>query len=289
MKRKFIKILPIAVAVLFATSCSKDDVDNTVKTPQEIVQENVDNTINDNVETPQEIVQENVDNTINDNVETPQEIVQENVDNTINDNVETPQEIVQENDDNTVKTITITGKVSQESLSKVSLASNNKTLQFDGGEIFVFNDEVKKVSGTITITDPSDGSYEAKLYFKGEGDNLVGPTFTASLNTDPNPISTGYSFLNDAVQNAYYTITFKVKRVNNTVESTGYTYQMYTDGKTDIVVNIQSAFIEANASKNIMVSGGTKSVENGKYYVVSSTATMGNGTPITAGRIYKVN
>ena len=151
MKRKFIKILPIAVAVLFATSCSKDDVDNTVKTPQEIVQENVDNTINDNVETPQEIVQENVDNTIN-------------------DNVETPQENVQENDDNTVKTITITGKVGQESLSKVSLAEETKNLKFEGNEMFKFgikdSYQAGDVWGQIYITD-QEGSYTAKLYFKG--------------------------------------------------------------------------------------------------------------------------
>ena len=147
MKRKFIKILPIAVAVLFATSCSKDDVDNTVKTPQEIIQENVDNTINDNVETPQEIVQENVDNTIN-------------------DNGENPQEIVQENDDNTVKTITITGKVSQESLSKVSLVGDTKDLQFDGdgSEVFEFNDEEKKVWGQIKITDVFSSNPKVAFY-----------------------------------------------------------------------------------------------------------------------------
>ena len=255
MKRKFIKILPIAVAVLFATSCSKDDVDNTVKTPQEIVQENVDNTINDNVETPQEIVQENVDNTVN-------------------DNVETPQEIVQENDDNTVKTITITGKVSQESLSN---------------EKFEFDDNTNHVWGHIDITDAS-GNYTAKLYFKGEGSNLVGPEFTASLNTDPNPISGPYNDLKTAVQNAYYTITFQVKKVNNDNPATGYTYQMCTsDENENLVVNIASAFIHAEAEKDIHVNGNEQHVDKDKYYVLSSSATMGmSKTDIVAGKIYKV-
>ena len=270
MKRKFIKILPIAVAVLFATSCSKDDVDNTVKTPQEIVQENVDNTVNNNVETPQEIVQENVDNTVN-------------------DNVETPQEIVQENDDNTVKTITITGKVSQESLSKVSLVEGTKNLKFDGGEIFEFNDGENEVWGEIKITDAS-GSYTAKLYFKGEGNNLVSPEFTASKGSDPNPISGPYDNLNAAVQNAYYTIKFKVKRVANDAPATGYTYQMCTsDENENLVVNIASAFIHAEAEKDIHVNGNEQHVDKDKYYVLSSSATMGmSKTDIVAGKIYKV-
>ncbi len=290
------------MAVLFATSCSKDDVDNTVKTPQEIVQENVDNTINDNVETPQEIVQENVDNTINDNVETPQEIVQENVDNTINDIGESPQEIAQENDDNTVKTITITGKVSQESLSKVSLANNNKTLQFDGGEIFEFGIKdsytAGDVWGEITIKD-EEGKYEAKLYFKGEGDNLVGEeaVFTAELNSDPDVMSDGFeddeggeSGLIKAVRAAYYTIDFKVKRVPNDPPSTGYTYKLRKndDENSDIVVNLKSAFIHATTSRDIKVNNDTQQVEEGKYYVLSSTAKMGSGTQVVAGKIYKV-
>jgi len=255
MKRKFIKILPIAVAVLFATSCSKDDVDNTVKTPQEIVQENVDNTINDNVETP--------------------------------------QEIVQENDDNTVKTITITGKVSQESLSKVSLVEGTKNLKFDGGETFEFKDEENKVSGKITIAD-QDGNYTAQLYFKGEGSNLVGPEFTASLNTDPNPISIGYNSLNAAVQNAYYTIKFKVKRVDNNPPTSGYTYKLYTETGTqnDIVVDIQSAFIDASTAANnkgTQLGGEDVTFEAGNYYVVPVGKTMGESTKVTAaGKIYKV-
>ena len=279
MKRKFIKILPIAVAVLFATSCSKEDVDNTVKTPQEIVQENVDNTINDNVETPQEIVQENVDNTIN-------------------DNGESPQEIVQENDDNTVKTITITGKVSQESLSKVSLVDevNDKTLQFDGGETFEFNDEEKKVWGHIKITDAS-GNYTATLYYKGKWDNLVGEdaVFTASKGSNPESLSDAYDNLNEAVQNAYYTITFRVKKVNNTVASTGYTYQMYTsEEKENLVVNIASAFIKAEVSRTITLSLGDDLDERpdvlaGYYYVLSTSVKMGRSSKdIVAGKIYKV-
>ena len=188
--------------------------------------------------------------------------------------------------DNGIKTITITGKLSKESLSKVYVSDNtDRTLKFNGNETFAFGTEGEgNVYGTIAIT-KDDGTYTATLNFPNK-DALTAETgFTATHGTDPSVISEGYANLATAVNNAYYTIDFIVKESGGT-----YSLKDKTNTESDIKVNVKSAFIEAQTSKTITVNDDASvSVEEGKFYVVSSTATMGKDKKtITSGKIYKV-
>ncbi len=189
--------------------------------------------------------------------------------------------------DNGIKTITITGKLSKESLSKVTVAESEgvKTLQFEGNETFAFGTVGEgNVYGTIAITE-KDGKYTATLNFPNK-DALTAETgFTATHGTDPSVISEGYANLATAVNNAYYTIDFIVEKSGET-----YSLKDKTNTESDIKVNVKSAFIEAQTSKTITVNDDASvSVEEGKFYVVSSTATMGKDKKtITSGKIYKV-
>ena len=155
MKRTFMKFLPIAAAVLLATSCSKDE-----------------------------------GNTVVDNIVTPDPV----------------QEVVEQP---TFKTITITGKLSQNTLSKVTTSgANNRTLVFDGKEEFSFSDG-DDVKGTINIA--AGGTYTAEVTFSDETKLTTSSGFTAYAGNVPDG-QTKYESLKEAVEAAYYIIDFQVNK-----------------------------------------------------------------------------
>ena len=148
---------------------------------------------------------------------------------------------------NGVTTITVTGKTSQASLSKVYVDDNTaRTLKFkgDGSEVFVFGTENEGSGwGTVTI-DKDDGHYTATLHFPtGKETDFLEGSYTAELNKDKAtlPAADGgltlYDDLPTAVQNAYYTIDFKVTKENGS-------FKLKT-GETDIMVYVKSAFIRS--------------------------------------------
>lgn len=191
---------------------------------------------------------------------------------------------------NVYKTITISGKVGKSTLSKVTVAEKQLTFEGNDTEKFSFGKEGEDVYGDITIKD-AYGRFDATLNYSSE-DALTKGSFTATLGTDPEKLSIGYDNLETAVQNAYYVIPFTVSKDGE--EEGKFKLNERTLSKDapsyDIKVYLQSAFIEAQTSKTITVNDDASvSVEEGKFYVVSSTATMGKDKkPITSGKIYKV-
>ena len=232
MKRTFMKFLPIAAAVLLATSCSKDEG------------------------------------------------------NTVVDNVVTPDPVQEVAEQPTVKTIKIIGKLSQNSLSKVTTSgTNNRTLVFKGGEEFSFSNG--KVKGMIEIT-AADGTYTADITFSDEESLLASAGFTASIGNVPDG-QKAYASLTEAVEFAYYTIDFKVKK-----EGTDSYSLTQKDSDAAIKVENNSAFIYVRgvvASGEISFEGGTPitSPAVGKYYIVPADVKMGTSDNKTvAGKIYNV-
>ena len=200
---------------------------------------------------------------------------------------------------NGVTTIKVTGKLSQASLSKVTVKSNtDRTLKFEGGEdgeVFVFGTEnIGSGWGTIKIDD-EEVHYTAILNFPtGKESDFFAGSYTAELNKENANLPaadgglTKYDNLATAVKNAYYTIDFKVE--TNT-GGDGTPYKLKSDGKGDIKVYVKSAFIHVLSDEKDITVGGTtfKSVEGG-YYVVPENVNMGSGQNKTAaGKIYKAN
>lgn len=188
---------------------------------------------------------------------------------------------VQEVVDNTTKTITITGKVSKESLSKVTVDGGAFAYQ-PGDDVFAFNDATHGVSGSITIT-ATDGSYTASITYTDES-ALTSNTFTATLGNNPTGLSTPYDNIETAVQNARYEIPFKVT-------GTPGSYSLKReDGTGDVLVYIKSAFIKSLATRTIQMNGSDVNVAIDKFYVVSIENVMGTGTtnPVP-GKVYTVN
>lgn len=227
MKKTFMKWLPIAAAVLLATSCSKDENSAVV---DEVV----------------------------------------------------PPEPAQESVDNTIKTITITGKIGKETLSKVTLEGSN--LAFQVNDEFVFGTEGDdNVYGSIIIT-ATDGSYTATVNFPNETALLDDKGFSATKGTEPIGLSAAYSDLESAVADAYYEVPFKVIKDGNS-----YALKRTKDGDGDILVYIQSAFINVLGTKSTKLDNNTINAIRGKYYIIPVGKTMGSGTKTTvAGKIYKI-
>lgn len=221
------KFLPIAAAVLLATSCGKDD--NSAAVDEEV----------------------------------------------------TP--IEEEVYDSNVKTITITGKVGKESLSKVTVSSGN--LAFQKNDEFTFGTTgANNVYGSIKIT-ATDGSYTATVSYPNETALLDESGFMATLGTEPTGLSSAYTSLETAVSRAYYEVPFKV-----TKESEGvYALETTVSGKTgDILVYIKSAFIKTAGAGTTKLNGESITVEAGRFYVIPVGVTMGSGTKVTeAGKVYK--
>ncbi len=192
---------------------------------------------------------------------------------------------------NGITTITVTGKVSKASLSKVTVANNSdRTLQFEGGEKFVFGKENEGSGwGTVEIAD-KDGKYTATLNFPtGKETEFLAGSYTATLNEENSTLPADelavYDDLASAVQNAYYTIDFTVQTNDG-----GNPYKLTSEGSSDIVVSIQSAFISASVSGWITVRGESFYVKKDKYYIVPNAMRMGSGSNSTAkGKIYAVN
>lgn len=189
--------------------------------------------------------------------------------NSVIDNVAAPQEeTIQDEVKSSVKTITITGKVSQASLSKVGVAELEgvKTLTFEVGDKFSFGTEGEDNEyGTIEITQ-TDGSYTATLH--GSESALTSTDgFTSTLNEHKQGVIEVES-LSDAAKAACYTINFTVSKEDGV-------YKMKSGDASDILVNIESAFINPQADGWITVSGRSYQVESGKYYVVSNKSKMG--------------
>ncbi|MBP5681656.1 MAG: hypothetical protein J6X05_00195 [Bacteroidales bacterium] len=202
------------------------------------------------------------------------------------DEVVTP-EPAQEVVENNIKTITISGKVSPTNLSKVTVEGGSLKLQ--KGDEFKFGTEnsVFGAWGSIVITNPDDGSYEATLYYpEGREDALLAAqfSFTAEHGTQPTTISSAYNSLEAAVHAAYYVINFYVKK-------NGDTYTLVAPwGYGDIQISIKSAFIRANYTRSIIFDGKDVNVQAGKYYIVPLGKRMGSGTSTTQeGKVYNVN
>ena len=232
MKRIFIKMLPVMAAVLFATSCGKDEGGNSVI---------------DNVVAPQE--------------------------DTIQDDVKS-----------SVKTITITGKVNQASLSKVCVEEGQTLkLELEGNEEFKFSnckDGDEAVFGSIAIKGTT-GEYEAAISFHEEEALTVTGGFTATLNEHSIGL-VGTDNLSDAVKAACYAIDFNVTKENDE-------YKMKSGDAEDIVINVESAFIQPQSDGWLTVSGRSYHVTGGKCYIVSNKSEMGVTKAIEAGKIYKVS
>ena len=202
--------------------------------------------------------------------------------NSVIDNVVAPQEEpIQEVVETSIrKTITITGKVRQASLSKVGV--DGKKLTFDGTEVFNFSNGKEgdeAISGTIKIKS-SEGDYEASFPLN---DALTSSSFTATLNEHKPGVVDAGEKLADAVKAACYAIDFTVLKNDDGV------YKMKSGDASDIVVNIESAFIHPTANGWITVSGRSYYVYANKYYVVSNKSKMGAKGEITAGKIYNVS
>lgn len=212
--------------------------------------------------------------------------------NAVIDNVVAQQEEpIQESVETSVrKTITITGKVSQTSLSKVGVSETEgkKTLTFVGDEVFRFSNGVegdKAVTGSIEIK-KSTGEYEASFSFDESNESaLTSTSFTATLNEHAIGLNVDdpKDNLADAVSAACYAINFTVSKNEAGV------YKMKSGDASDIVVNIESAFIHPQANGWITVSGKSYQVTGNKYYVVSNKSKMGAKNAIEAGKIYNVS
>lgn len=179
----------------------------------------------------------------------------------------------------TFKTLTVKGKVNK-SISKVTTNQDENALAFEGNEVFAFGSNTDDVYGTINFTN-TDGSYTATINYTDES-KLLTESFSASLGTNSATISAAYDDLATAVKNAYYTIVF-------TISQEGDVYKLKS-GETDLVVNLQSAFIQALCAKTTQLGGTDFTVETGKYYVVPVGQTMGETENKTvAGQIYRIS
>ncbi len=173
------------------------------------------------------------------------------------------------------KTLTVKGKVNK-SISKVTVEQN--TLVFEGNEVFTFGNSNDDVYGTITFTN-ADGSYEAIINYASE--EALSGNFIASLGSNPAIISDAYADLTEAVQHAYFTINFTISQVEGE-------YKLRS-GETDLVVNLQSAFIKALSAATTKLDNDKITVAADKYYVVPVGKTMGNsGQNTIAGKIYSL-
>ena len=176
----------------------------------------------------------------------------------------------------TFKTLTVKGKVNK-SISKVTV--NDNALAFDGNEVFTFGNSSDNVYGTINFTN-ADGSYTATVNYTDE--QYLNGSFIATLGSNPDVMSTAYDNLAAAVKNAYYTIDFTITQ--NEGE-----YKLKSDNSTDIVVNLQSAFIKALSDESATLGGEDITVAEGKYYVVPVGKAMGSsGQNTIAGKIYNL-
>lgn len=193
-------------------------------------------------------------------------------DEIVNNNEQT--EIVKK----TVKTLTIKGKVNK-SISKVTTNPAGTALAFEGNEVFSFGNEGDDyVYGSI-VFDDQNGHYTATVNYTDE--QYLSGNFTATLGSNPALISDAYSNLATAVKNAYYTIDFTVVQVEGE-------YKLRS-GETDLVVNLQSAFIKALSAATTKLDDDKITVAADKYYVVPVGKTMGNsGQNTIAGKIYSL-
>lgn len=177
----------------------------------------------------------------------------------------------------TFKTLTVKGKVNK-SISKVTTNQDETALAFEGNEQFTFGSESADVYGTINFTN-ADGTYEATINYANE--QALSGNFTASLGSNPELMSDAYENLTAAVQKAYYTIDFTIIQVDGE-------YKLRS-GETDIVVNLQSAFIKALSAETTKLGDDEITVVANKYYVVPVGKTMGETQNTTiAGKIYSL-
>ena len=189
-------------------------------------------------------------------------------DEIVNNNEQT--EIVKK----TFKTLTVKGKVNK-SISKVTVGEGY-ALAFEGTEKFTFGSSSEDVYGSIDFAD-NQGNYTATINYTDE-EALFNGNFTATLGSNS---TSAYADLATAVHNAYYTIDF-------TITQEGEVYKLKS-GETDLVVNLESAFIQALCAKNTQLGGADFTVEKGKYYVVPVGQIMGETENTTvAGQIYTI-
>lgn len=179
----------------------------------------------------------------------------------------------------TVKTLTINGKVKQ-GISKVTTNQAGTGLAFDGEEVFTFGSETDDVYGAIEFLN-ENGDYKATIYYTDEA-LLFNTTFTATLGANPSKISDPYDDLATAVQHACYETEFSILYGNEK-------YSLASEGSSDIVINLKSAFIEALSAESTKIGGENIDVAAGKFYVVSEGKTMGDTDNKTlAGSIYSL-
>jgi hypothetical protein len=175
----------------------------------------------------------------------------------------------------TFKTLTVKGKVNK-SISKVTVG-DGYALAFEGTEKFTFGSSSEDVYGTIDFSG-TEGDYTATINYTDE--EALNGSFIATLGSN-SATSSAYDNLATAVQNSYYTIIF-------TISQEGEVYKLKS-GETDLVVNLQSAFIQALCAKTTQLGGTDFTVEKGKYYVVPVGQTMDETEKTTvAGQIYTI-
>lgn len=193
-------------------------------------------------------------------------------DTNTNDIANSGQEITE----NVVKTITVKGKISNLSISKIT-TSDEANFSFEGGEIFDIVGDV--ISGSIAIND-AQGNYTASINYTDE-DALLSGSFNAVLGS-ANATSEASS-LAAAVQAACYEIPFSVTKSEET-------YSLKTGDNSDILVYVKSAFIKALYTTTVKLNNSNLDVENGKFYVVPVGQKMGDGNNETvAGKVYTIN
>lgn len=180
----------------------------------------------------------------------------------------------------TVKTLTIKGKVKQ-SISKVTTNSEGTALAFEANDVFTFGQEGDNVYGTITIKDVN-GNYEATVNYTDDEALFSTTGFTATHGANPLKISDGYSTLAEAVQHACYETVFTISYANEK-------YSLASEGSSDIVINLKSAFIKALSAEKTTLGGEEIAVEADNYYVVAAGKAMDNsGNSTLAGQIYSL-
>ncbi len=138
---------------------------------------------------------------------------------------------------------------------------------------------VKVQMSTVQLHSPMHGTYTATINYTSE--EALSSSFTATLGSNPELMSDAYDNLTAAVEKAYYTIDFTITQVNGE-------YKLRS-GETDIVVNLQSAFIKALSAETTKLGDDEITVVANKYYVVPVGKTMGETQNTTvAGKIYTI-
>jgi hypothetical protein len=160
-------------------------------------------------------------------------------------------------------------------------AVNNITM----GELFL------SLLGYCTFQDIKSGNKDqelmiAVLNYIDESNLTRSWGYTATHGTKLTTISGAYNSLTDAVQNAYYETRFDVVKNSDGT----FALRASSNDKSDILVEVKTAFIRAECTRTIKVGGEDKEIASGKFYAVPANIQMGSSSYKTtkAGQVYTV-